>query len=172
MKTIGIYFLQVSVGQEFRTGVTGLWSSLKLQSRCQLGPPSPDSLIGAGGSPPWWHTHWLAVRCWLLAGGLGSLPHRLLHRDAGASSQCGSWLPPDECKRARLKPLMTWPWDARVILSTPSYWSHRAVLFIVRRAEGGRNHLETILQANCHGKHLSSTRTDNLPHSHSWFLTI
>ncbi|KAI4547492.1 hypothetical protein MG293_004047 [Ovis ammon polii] len=47
-----------------------------------------------------------------------------------------------------------------------------AALFIVGRAEEGGNRLETILQADCHGNHLSSARTDNLPHSHNWLLTI
>lgn len=38
---------------------------------------------------------WLASWCWLLGGGLSSLPHVLLHRAVWMSSTHSCWLPPE-----------------------------------------------------------------------------
>lgn len=57
-----------------------MWSPLRLQSRCGLGLQSSDRLTGLEDPPKGGSVTGLARRCWLLAGGLGSLSHRHLHR--------------------------------------------------------------------------------------------
>ena len=102
-------------------GGSGLRPLMKLLSRCWPGLLSSAGLIVAGGSFLRGVLTCLASWCWLLAGGIYSLPQRSLQKAVWVFSGHGSWFHPEKMIQER---------KAEAALISPiCYMFHRSSLF-------------------------------------------